>query len=64
VVADDRGEVYFEFVVIGGTVKVMALDAATGVEVSVVGPARTARADLQQLALRKLRARLARETPA
>jgi hypothetical protein len=54
------GEVYFEFTAIGATVKVAAIDAANGVEVSVVGPANAARADLERLALQKLKARLAR----
>ena len=60
--ADDgggSGEVLFEFTVIGRSVKVSAIDAATGVEVSVVAPATAARADLQRLALQKLKARLA-----
>jgi hypothetical protein len=52
------GGVYFEFTPIGGSVKVVAIDAATGTEVSVVGPARAAQADLRRLALQKLRARL------
>ena len=59
--ADDGGgdgEVFFEFTVIGRSVKVSAIDAATGVEVSVVAPATAARADLQRLALQKLKGRL------
>ena len=52
------GEVYFEFTAIGGSVKVVAVHAASGTEVSVIGPAKAARADLQRLALRKLQARL------
>jgi hypothetical protein len=52
------GGVYFEFTSIGTSVKVSAIDAVTGTEVSVVGPARAAQADLQRLALQKLRARL------
>jgi hypothetical protein len=52
------GGVYFEFTPIGTWVKVSAIDAATGTEVSVVGPARAAQADLQRLALQKLKARL------
>lgn len=51
-------EVCFEFTPIGASVKVAAIDVATGIEVSVIGPARASQADLQQLALRKLRARL------
>jgi hypothetical protein len=52
------GGVYFEFTPIGTSVKVAAIDAATGLEVSVIGPARASQADLQQLALQKLKARL------
>jgi hypothetical protein len=52
------GGVYFEFTPIGASVKVVAIDAATGTEVSVVGPARAAQADLRRLAIQKLRARL------
>jgi hypothetical protein len=55
--ASPRG-VYFEFTPIGSSVKVVAIDAATGTEVSVIGPARAAQADLRRLALQKLRARL------
>jgi hypothetical protein len=58
---DPSGEVYFEFVAIGTSVKVIAIDAATGTEVSVIGPVGAAQADLQRLALGKLKARLARE---
>ncbi len=52
-------EVLFEFTAIGTVVKVSAIDAASGIEVSVMGPVRATRADLQQLALAKLNARLA-----
>ena len=52
------GEVYFEFTPIGASVKVVAIDVATGTEISVVGRARASRADLQRLALQKLKARL------
>jgi hypothetical protein len=52
------GGVFFEFTPIGASVKVAAIDEATGIEVSVVGPVRAARADLQRLALQKLKARL------
>jgi hypothetical protein len=54
-------EVFFEFIAIGTTVKVVAIDAATGTEVSIMGPVGAAQADLEQLALSKLKARLARE---
>jgi hypothetical protein len=52
------GEVYFEFTGIGRHVKVSAIDAATGIEISVIGPATASQADLQRLALRKLKTRL------
>ena len=54
-------EVYFEFVAIGNVVKVTAIDSLTGTEVSAMAPANAARADLQQLALQKLKARIKRE---
>lgn len=57
----DGREVYFEFIVIGNAVKVTAIDSVTAIEVSVMGPANAAQADLKQLALQKLRARLKRE---
>lgn len=54
--AEDGGrDVYFEFTAIGRTVKVSAIDSATGLEVSVVGPASASQADLQRLALQSSR---------
>jgi len=58
---DTQREVYFEFRPVGAVVKVSAIDAATGIEVSVMGPASAMQADLERLAWRKLTARLARE---
>ena len=49
--ADQPREVFFEFTPIGGTVKVVAIDAATGTEVSVMGPSSAAQSDLERLAL-------------
>ena len=51
-------EVYFEFTAIGRSVRVAAIDAATGIEISIVGPATASQADLQRLAMQKLMARL------
>jgi hypothetical protein len=51
-------EVYFELIAIGRSVKVTAIHAASGTEVSVVGPASAARSDLERLAIQKLAARL------
>jgi hypothetical protein len=62
-IAEERRKVFFEFIVIGAAVKVVAIDAATGTEVSVIGPVNAAQADLEQLAVGKLKARLAREAP-
>jgi hypothetical protein len=59
--ADQPREVFFEFTAIGAVVKVVAIDAATGTEVSVMGPAAAAQSDLERLALGKLKARLARD---
>ena len=59
--APGEREVYFEFIAIGNAVKVTAIDSATAIEVSVMGPANAAQADLRQLALAKLKARLKRE---
>ena len=54
----DLGEIFFEFTAIGRNVKVTAIHAASGTEVSVMGPASAARSDLERLALQKLLARL------
>jgi hypothetical protein len=59
--ASEPRDVYFEFTAIGGTVKVTALDALTGTEVSIMGPTTAAQADLERLALQKLKARLVRD---
>ena len=42
----DEREVYFEFIAIGNAVKVTAIDSLTGIEVSIMGPASAAQADL------------------
>ncbi|RAI44767.1 DUF6898 family protein [Rhodoplanes roseus] len=54
-------EVLFELTAIGNSVRVVAIDAATGVEVTVVGPLTAPRWELQRLAMRKLERRLARQ---
>ncbi|MCT4656773.1 MAG: serine hydroxymethyltransferase [Cohaesibacter sp.] len=53
-----RGEIYIEFISIGRQVKAIAVDAETGVEVSVFGPSTVSQSDLQNLAVRKLKKRL------
>ncbi|MDC7786475.1 serine hydroxymethyltransferase [Rhodoplanes sp. TEM] len=54
-------EVLFEMMTVGGTVRVVAIDAATGIEVTVMGPLTAPRWELQRLAMRKLERRLAQE---
>jgi len=43
-----------EFVVLGNVVKATAIDAATRIEASIVGPATAPRAALETAAVRKL----------
>jgi hypothetical protein len=47
-------EVIFEFLRIGAAVKVTAVDATTGTEVSMVGDPHAGQATLRRLAKRKL----------
>ena len=47
-------EIYVEFVVMGNTVKVTAIDSQTGLEASVIGPANAPRGALADAARRKL----------
>lgn len=56
--APKAGEIYIEFFQIGQQVKAVAVDATTGVEVTVFGPASVSQRDLQNLAVRKLQMRL------
>lgn len=55
-----RSEVLFEMTQVGPVMKVVAIDAATGEEAAVMGPAYAAAARLRMLALAKLKARLFR----
>ena len=48
------GEVYFELIVIGKAVKVSAVHAATGTEVSISGPTSAGKKELEKVALQKL----------
>jgi hypothetical protein len=47
-------EVIFEFLQVGGSVKVTAVDAATGIEASIVGDPNAGEAMLKRLARQKL----------
>lgn len=55
------GEVYFEFQRVGSYMKVSAIDALTGKEVSVAGPANGSRELLKRTAMAKLRYVLERD---
>lgn len=48
-------EVILEYIPIGGSVKVTAVDVETGIEVSVIGPATAPQTELERVAVRKLR---------
>ena len=48
------GDVLIEIVTLGAYAKASAIDSATGVEVSVTGPASAGRASLEAAALKKL----------
>ena len=47
-------EIIFEFIQLGGSVKVTAVDAATGIEATIVGDPAAGETALKQLAQRKL----------
>jgi hypothetical protein len=55
------GRILFEFIELGGQVRVAAIDERTGVEVVAVAPAGSTRQQMQQLAAAKLRRRLAQQ---
>ncbi|WP_319773333.1 DUF6898 family protein [Breoghania sp.] len=52
------GRVFLEFTRVGRQVKVSAIDEATGVEVSMMGPLTVSQDELGRLAVRKLKRRL------
>jgi hypothetical protein len=60
--APGRGEVYFEFVQVGAQMRVAAIDADTGIEVVVIAPVSATQAQMQTLALAKLKRRLESRT--
>ena len=51
-------EIIFEFIAVGDSVRVAAVDVETGEEVFVTGPANTPQNDLERIAARKLARRL------
>ncbi|MBL4666688.1 MAG: hypothetical protein JKY04_04870 [Sneathiella sp.] len=50
----DNGNYIIEFLKVGNSVKVSAFDPATLTEVSIIGPVKAARHDLQRTVLQKL----------
>lgn len=57
------GDVLFEFIQVGQQMRVAAVDEATGVEVIVIAPVNASRNHMQQLAMAKLRRKLAQGEP-
>jgi len=63
---DDKppsGQVLFEFIPMGGQVRVAAIDEATGTEIIVVAPASATPYQMRQLALARLRKKLGGGAP-
>ena len=52
---DIPGEVIFEYTQIGHSVRVTAIDVATGTEVTIQAPAGASQMDMQRTALNKLK---------
>lgn len=52
------GEVYIEFKQVGQAMKVTAVDAATGLEVVIMGPVSAAQSHLQKVVVDKLKMQL------
>ena len=59
----DKGGAIVEFIPLGGSVKVTAIDPETGTEVSIVGAASAGERELAALAVRKLRFVLQKKSP-
>lgn len=57
----DTGEYLIEFIQIGNSVKVSAVDAVSGREVSIIGPATASRDHLKRVAINKLKFILSKE---
>ncbi len=60
----NSGEIYLEFRSIGRQVQVIAMDAATGIEVSAFVPSSASQTDLKRIAIRKLQRRIEQEREA
>jgi hypothetical protein len=51
----NKREILIEYIVHGNVTKATAIDSATGIEASIVGPANAPREALAQAAVRKLK---------
>ena len=58
---NDAGEYLVEFIQIGSSVKVSAIDPVSGREVSIIGPATASRDYLSRTAVNKLKYVLSKE---
>lgn len=56
--AGARNEIYIEYKQVGQAMKVTAIDAETGMEVVIMGPASAAQTHLQKIAVQKLEMQL------
>ncbi|HVU21814.1 MAG TPA: hypothetical protein VHE09_13870 [Rhizomicrobium sp.] len=61
--ASRKGEILLEVVIQGAFAKATAIDSATGMEASVVGPANASRAALGDAAKRKLEYLIRKKNP-
>ncbi len=59
--AQESHEIYFEFRPIGKQVKVSAIDARTGIEVSIIAPASATRQNMKTVAQQKLQRAMMRK---
>ncbi|WP_321392043.1 DUF6898 family protein [Emcibacter sp.] len=55
------GDIIVEFVQVGNSVKVSAIDTRSGREVSIVGSPRTSQTELKRVAINKLKYVLSKE---
>lgn len=61
-IAPNIGEVLFEFVQMGGQMRVAAVHANTGTEVTIIAPLTATELQMKNLALAKLRRALVRNS--
>ena len=52
---------YLEFLTMGKQVKVMAIDPETGIEVSIIAPQSASQSEMSNVAVEKLKRRIAKE---